>query len=106
MSSVNQIRKEIAHYRDAEKRHKALMRLKANGDFRMLFIDGLLKDELTRVVLDRYNASPEQLEQLTKDADAISYLDNFFKRIEEDGSQAHHRITEGLKLLDELGEDE
>lgn len=106
MSSVNQIRKEIAHYRDADKRLKALKRLKANGDFRVLFIDGLLKDELTRVVLERYNASPEQLAQLTKDADAISYLDTFLKRIEVEGSQAQHRITEGLKLLDELGEDE
>lgn len=106
MSTASRIRKDIERFREAEKRYKALMRLKANSDFRQLILDGLFKDELTRVVLDRHNASPEDLVKLTKEADAISYLDGFFKEIEEHGSTAHYRITEGLKLLDELGEDE
>lgn len=106
MGNTQRLRKEIAYLRELEKRHKALMRLKANSDFRLLFLDGLLKDELTRVVLERHNASPEQLAKLSKEADAISYLNDYINRVEQGGEISHHRITEALKLLDELGEDE
>lgn len=106
MGHIQRLRNEVARNRELDKRYKALMRLKANSDFRLLFLDGLLKDDLTRVVLERHNASPEQLTKLTKEADAISYLNDFLIRVEQDGEFAPHRITEALKLLDELGEDE
>lgn len=106
MSDINRVRQDIAKAREAERAYQALQRLRASGDFRLIFTDGLFNKELSRCVLSRHNASEEQRKQLTAIADAISFLDQYLSQIENLGNVAHLHITEGLKLLDELEDKE
>lgn len=105
MSDVNRVRDDIAKSKDAEKRLQALQRLEASGDYRLIFTDGLFKDELTRAVLERFSASDERKDVLTKVVDAISYLHVYLRTIKVLGETAHLDIREGLLLLDELDEE-
>ncbi|MDC5355642.1 hypothetical protein OHW66_14090 [Acinetobacter baumannii] len=106
MSEQAKILKDIEKARKEERRLVALQRLENTEDFRLLFNEGLFRDELTRVVMERHGASPEIKEELNRAADAISFMGKYFDGIRTLGLSAPYRIREGLKLLDELGEDE
>ncbi|HFG6922810.1 TPA: hypothetical protein ACGIKE_003445 [Acinetobacter baumannii] len=105
MSEYAKIMKDIDKARQEEKRFQALKRLENTSDFRLLFNEGLFKEELTRVVMERHGASPEDKDVLNQAADSISFLGQYLDQIKALGQSAQYRINEGLKLLDELNED-
>lgn len=82
-------------------KREALQRLKTNPDFRLVIQDGIFKDELTNAVVVRHLCKGEQLEALSKVADSISYLYQYFNRIEAEGEAALYTKRDSQVLLEQ-----
>lgn len=105
MSSYAEIQADIAKARELENRAAALERLKASPDFRLIFTEGLFKEEMTNCVLRLHKAKPEEKELLAGKLSAISFLASHLDMISARGKHAHQSIIEGLRLLDEFDEE-
>ena len=105
MSTYAEIQEDIAKARELENRAAALERLKASPDFRLIFTEGLFKEEMTNCVLRLHKANPEEKELLAGELSAISYLVSHLETILARGKYARQSITEGLRLLDEFEEE-
>ena len=86
-----------------------LERLRNNKDFREIIMDGYFKEEAIRLVhlkSDPSMQSAESQKSILAQMDAIGSLDQYFRTVYHNASQAHKAIDAGHEMLDELNEEE
>lgn len=105
MSEAHEIEVSMAGAKKVVAMGDALGRLMKNPDFKLLILDGYLKDEAVRLVHAKANPACQRADiqaAIVKDIDAIGSLDQYFRTVDIAADQAATSIEEAENALTEI----
>lgn len=104
-TDIENVELSIAEARKHIEQMEALDRLRTNADFKLIFEQGYLKDEATRLVLARAEPimqTQEHQDQLNKLIDGVGYFRQYLNKIYQFGRQSQQAIKADQETLTEL----